>query len=158
MRSASASAYRSGSREIVSSTIARIVPQADATARTFPIEIDLANADHKLLPGMFTWVNVPAGAPGKRLLVPKDAIVQRGQQKQIFVVRPGEKEQPTAYPLSVTTGLESRGLIEVQAPGLTAGEMVVCRGNEHIFMPTPVTASPISDAAASSQPATKEVR
>ncbi|MBL8878417.1 MAG: efflux RND transporter periplasmic adaptor subunit [Phycisphaerales bacterium] len=142
----------------LASTIARVVPQADASARTFPIEIDLNNADHKILPGMFAWAHVPAGAPGKRLLVPKDAIVQRGQLKQIFVVRPGEKEQPTAFPVSVTTGMETQGLIEVQAAGLAVGEMVVCRGNEGIYMPTPVIATPMVTTGATSQPSPIESR
>lgn len=132
--------------------ITRVIPQADPSARTFPIEIDLSNANHVLLPGMFVWAYVPAGAPGKRLLVNKDAIVQRGQLKQIFVVRGGDGAQPTAYPLNVTTGMEMRGMVEVQAIGLRAGEMVVCRGNEHLFMPTPVIPMSLPDPSATTQP------
>lgn len=137
-------------------TVTRVIPLADTTARTFPIEIDLRNSDHALLPGMFVWAHIPAGAQKNRLLVNKDAIVQRGQIKQIFVVRSGADNQQTAYPMNVTTGMEIRGMVEVQAAGLQAGEMVVCRGNEHLFMPTPVIPMSLSDDPAPPPPAEAE--
>ncbi|MBI5866567.1 MAG: efflux RND transporter periplasmic adaptor subunit, partial [Planctomycetes bacterium] len=126
--------------------IARVVPLANPSARTFPIEIDLPNPDHKVLPGMFVRANVPAGPPGKRLMVSKDAIVAQGTSKQIFVVRdapaggppgappggggpPGGSDRaaaaPTkmAMPLTVTTGLELGTEVEIDAAGLKAGDL-----------------------------------
>jgi multidrug efflux pump subunit AcrA (membrane-fusion protein) len=35
--------------------ITRVIPVANPAARTFPVEIDLPNAEHTLLPGMFCW-------------------------------------------------------------------------------------------------------
>jgi len=117
--------------------ISRVIPTGDASARTFPVEIDLPNADHRLLAGMFAWVFVPAGDPGPRLLAPKDALVTRGSVTQVFVVR---RQGPTAMavPVVVETGLEWGALIEVRGPGLKAGEQVVVRGNERLFGPMPV--------------------
>jgi multidrug efflux pump subunit AcrA (membrane-fusion protein) len=128
--------------------ITRVIPVANPAARTFPVEIDLPNADHTVLPGMFCWVRVPAGPPGRRLLAHRDAIVARGTSKQVFVVR-REGNATAALPVTVTTGLEVGGEIEVSSAELQAGDLLVVRGNERLFGPTPV--EPMMSAA--SQPA-----
>jgi HlyD family secretion protein len=166
-------------------TVSRVIPLAMPAARTFPVEIDLPNPDHTLLPGMFVWVNVPCGPPGKRLMVSKDAIVSHGGSKQVYVVRTappsgggkadrnGAKESDgvtkapavdagppasgpgaaapvhTAMPIAVTTGLEIGNEIEVQASGLSAGDLVVVRANERLFGPTPVIPVPNTTEQAS---------
>ncbi len=121
-------------------TIARIIPRALENARTFPVEIDLPNPDLDLLPGMFAWAHVPAGPAGTRLLVEKDAVVPRGDQKHVFLVRPDGNGGYLAMPLAVETGLEHEGRIEVRGPGLQAGAIVVIRANERLlpFMPNQV--------------------
>lgn len=141
----------------LSAKIARIVPRATMQARTFPVEIDVANADHALLPGMFVWAHVPAGAAGRRLMVSKDAVVANGPAKQVFVIRPGPGGGQLALPLPVTTGLERAGEVAVDAPGLQAGDLVVVRANERLFGPTPVVvttaAAPPATQAAAEPPA-----
>lgn len=135
----------------VAARIARVIPRAAPAARTFPIEIDLPNQDHTLLPGMFVWTYVPAGPRGKRLMVHKDAIVSRGPAKQVFVIRPGAGDGKMAIPTPVTTGLEVAGEIEIQAAGIQAGDLVVTRANERLFAPTPVLPT-LRDAPAATQP------
>lgn len=135
--------------ETVAGTITRVIPRADASAHTFPIEIDVPNGAHTLLPGMFVYAHVPAGPDEERLMVNKDAIVARGTSKTIFVVREGEKGASMALPLGVVTGLELSGEIEVRSEQLRAGDLVVCRGNERLFGPSPVIPLPLNGAAAS---------
>ncbi len=118
--------------------ISRVIPKATPSARTFPVEIDVPNENHRLLPGMFAWVNVPCGPSGERLMVSKDAIVARGREKNIFVVRPGP-EGTMAMPVPVVTGIEMGEMIEIQGPGLSAGDQAVSRANERLHGPTPVT-------------------
>jgi HlyD family secretion protein len=137
----------------MSGTVARVIPRAAMQARTFPVEIDVPNADHTLLPGMFVWVHVPAGAPGKRLMVNRDAVVSSGPAKTIFVIRPGPGGVQMAMPTPVTTGLELGGEVEVQAVGLQAGELVVTRANERLYGPSPVIVMPASNPEPTSQPA-----
>lgn len=132
----------------IPATIARVVPKA--AARTFPVEIDLPNPRHELLPGMFVWTHVPSGPPGNRLFVPMDAVVARGRDKTVWVVRDTQAGK-TAIPLPAVTGLASGDAIEVQAEGLRAGDKVVIRANERLFGPSPVA---VLDAPAGSQPAT----
>lgn len=131
---------------IVSGVVARVIPRATPTARTFPVEIDVPNLDHALLPGMFVWANVAAGPATKRLMVSKDAIVTRGGLRQVFVVRPSEAGT-MAVPVGVETGLELGGEIEIRSGELSAGDVVVVRANERLHGPTPVSLTP-----AASQP------
>lgn len=139
----------------VSGAITRVVPQATAAARTFPVEIELPNKDHRLLPGMFVWANVPSGPPGERLMIDKDAVVQDGLSKRIFVVRPGANDTKMAMPLAVTTGLELGGRISVQAAGLAAGDLVVARANERLYGPTPIVAVPLEDSSSPGAPTSR---
>lgn len=131
--------------------LSRVIPKASPNARTFPVEIDLANKEHKLLPGMFVWAHVPAGANTKKLMAPRDAIVARGTTKQVFVIRPeppapggapgGTRATPPgelAIPVDVATGLEIGEEIEISSAALKAGDRVVSRANERLYGPTPV--------------------
>jgi len=118
--------------------IGRIIPDADPKARTFPIEIDVANPETTLKAGMFARADVPSGPSGPRLVVPKDAIVRRGPTSQIFVVRPEGEGLPKAVPMPVEVDTEILDDVTVKADGLKAGDLVVVRGNELMFGPTPV--------------------
>ncbi len=135
----------------ITATVSRVIPRASPTGQTFPIEADVPNADHTLLPGMFVWMTAPSGAPGKRIMVNKDAIVTRGGLKQIFVVRAGDGGAQMALPLTVSTGLELGSEIEVSGADLRAGEPVVCRANERLYAPTEVIPRPLSTADAPSR-------
>jgi RND family efflux transporter MFP subunit len=147
---APATVYFEALDKTYSATVSRVIPRATTAARTFPIEIDLPNEDHALLAGMFAWAYVPAGPTGRRLMVHKDAIVSRGLSKQVFVIRPGQGDGKMAIPMPVTTGLEVAGEIEIQAPGLQAGDVLVTRANERLFGPTPVVL--VSPDAPATQP------
>ena len=87
-------------------------------------------------------------------MVSKDAIVPRGPSKQVYVVRPGQDGGLMAIPMSVTTGMEIGHDIEIAAVGLRAGDRVVCRGNERLHGPTPITISdgPATQPSESSPP------
>lgn len=131
--------------EMREAEVSRVIPRATEAARTFPVEIDLPNEDHRLLAGMFVWTHVPAGPPGKRLMVNKDALVVRGAAKQIFVVQPGREGGKMAMPTPVTTGMELGGQIEVRGPGLQPGAEVVVRANERLYGPTPVSTTMLDE-------------
>lgn len=133
--------------ETFTAEIARVIPQANPAARTFPVEIDLPNPQRRLLPGMFVRAQVPRGPSGPRLLAPRDAIVLQGLNKQVWVVRSVGDGPPMAMPVPVTTGLQAGTLVEVIGEGLQAGDQVVVRANERLFMPGPVAPTPMSGAA-----------
>lgn len=124
--------------------VARLVPRGSPSARTFPVEIDLPNADHQILPGMFVWAHVPAGATTRRLMVSRDAIVARGTSKTAFVIRPGPNGGQMAIPVAVTTGIEVDGTVEIDGEGIHAGDLLVVRANERLHGPSPVLATPLT--------------
>jgi membrane fusion protein, multidrug efflux system len=59
---------------------------ASAT-RTMQVEVDLPNADHTLLPGMYAMVDFAVSTPAGVPLVPDDALVFRGGKTYVPVVR-----------------------------------------------------------------------
>lgn len=137
--------------------IARVVPRATASARTFPIEIDLPNADHALLPGMFVWAYVPGGPVGIRTMVNRDAIVSQGPSKQVFIVQKGEAGAALAVPVPVTTGMELEGEIEVRSDAVKPGMSVVIRANERLHGPSPVLPMPAADVPSGGPPTSQPV-
>lgn len=117
--------------------VAQIVPQGDLRARTFPVDVRVTNTIVDDVPelksGMFAQATLATGPEMQGLLVPKDAIVLGGRRPQVFVV---DRESPqdktgTARPVPVELGVASESMIQVLG-ALSAGELVVTRGNERI--------------------------
>lgn len=131
--------------------VSRLIPQADQRARTFPVEVDIANPTGVLKAGMFARCAAPAGPKTLQLVVPKDAVVLRGSVSMVFVVR-SSKDGFTATPLPVEVLSEVVDHVAVTAAGLTAGDQVVVRGNESMFGPSSVIPVP-AVGLATSQPA-----
>jgi RND family efflux transporter MFP subunit len=117
--------------------VARRIPDADPQARTVPVEVDVANEDGLLMAGMFARVAVPNGPRARSLVVPKDAVVVRGQQQVMFVVTQ-TSDGTMATPMAVTIISEIGDRVAVSSEGLTEAARVVVRGNEYMFGPTPI--------------------
>jgi RND family efflux transporter MFP subunit len=116
----------------VEGRIISIVPQAEKEARTFPVKVEVANKDHVIKSGMVARVSFLIGEPALVKLVPKDAIVENGGSKFLYVVNNG-----TAQPMPVSTGIAYKDLIEVIGP-VETGQLVVIRGNERLQPGQPV--------------------
>lgn len=145
-----------------SGTVARVIPDADERARTFPVDIDVQNPGGELRAGMFVRAEVPAGPRGLRMVVPKDAVILRGETKWTFVVRDAAPIA-RAEPLEVETISELADELAVKSAKLSPGDQVIVRGNENMSGPGPVIVTKVhaSEAAAvkapsplASQPAT----
>jgi len=112
----------------VTGTIRAVVPRADPQARTFPVKISVPNREGKIGVGMLAQVRIPVGGMQKATMVPKDAIVSRGDQKTVWIVS-GDN---AVRPVQVETGLAQGEWIEVRGE-LKAGDRIVTRGNERLF-------------------------
>ena len=121
--------------------VSRVIPFADERARTFPIDIDIANPKGRLMAGMFVRAMVPSGPKTRQLLVPKDAVLMRGATRMVYVVRTTDKGQMAVVAL-VEIVAEVLDCVAVKAPGLSAGDQGVVRGNEQMRGPGPVIARP----------------
>jgi membrane fusion protein (multidrug efflux system) len=76
------------------------------------------------------------------VVVPEEAVIARGQQRFVFVVRDG-----VATAREVTTGERLPGKVEI-ARGLTAGDTIVRIGQDqlHVEKPTPIVVPPPAGA------------
>lgn len=102
-----------------SSFIDYIYPSLSAETRTARVRFTLPNSDGQLKPQMFTNVEIMIGL-GKRLLIPKDAIIDTGIRKVVYV----DKGEGYFVPHEVMTGLRDDENVEI-LKGLKAGDKVV---------------------------------
>ncbi|UCG11152.1 MAG: efflux RND transporter periplasmic adaptor subunit [Deltaproteobacteria bacterium] len=112
--------------------IAAIIPVGDAASRSFPVKVSIDNPENRIKGGMLCRVSLAIGKPNSVLAVPKDAVVNMGQEHLLFVVHDG-----VAQPLPVQLGDASDSMIEVKGP-LEPGMQVVTRGNERLRPGQPV--------------------
>lgn len=131
--------------------VARIVPQADLLSRSFPVKVLLDNrvvdGQPVLRGGMLARAWLPVGRIGDAVVVPKDALVLGGATPLVYAVE-GAVDGPapsggvagssTVRPVPVTLGAAAGGSVEVVGP-ITAGTLVVIRGNERLRPGTPVS-------------------
>ena len=103
-----------------------VIPQADETTRTFPVKVELPNAKLAIKGGMLARVTLRVGEGRTSTLVPKDALVTRGEGVFVYVV-----EADTVRFVPVVLGVAQDTSVEVQGP-LQSGELVVVRGNERL--------------------------
>lgn len=121
------------SGRVFEGTVVAVVPVADDMARTFPLRVEVANADGALKDGMLCRVEVPLEAEREALLVPKDAIVPRGDASFVVLVVDG---RASIVPVTVGRGYDAK--VEVTGAAVRAGAVVVTRGNERLRDGTPV--------------------
>lgn len=102
----------------------RIVPAGDRSSRTFRFEVVLANPEGFLKSGMFARVTLPRETTRQALLVPRSALVHRGQLEGVYVVQRDEPDRPTARLRWIRTGEGVGDEVEVLS-GLAEGEVYV---------------------------------
>jgi RND family efflux transporter MFP subunit len=103
--------------------VSLVSPVVDATTRTVKVRIELDNGDLSLRPGMFADVELSADL-GRRLSVPKDAVLRTGTRSVVFV----SPEDGSFDPREVELGLELPDRWEITR-GLSAGERVLAAAN-----------------------------
>ena len=81
----------------VEGMVRAVVPRADSMARTFPAKISITNPDGKIAVGMLAKVYLPIGRSTEAVIIPKDAVVEQGDQKFVYRI----KEDDTTERLNV---------------------------------------------------------
>jgi Cu(I)/Ag(I) efflux system membrane fusion protein len=100
-----------------------ILPEIAPATRTLKVRIEVANADGRLVPGMFATVSFASAAKKEVLLVPTEAVIQTGKRTVVMVAQ-GEGGFVST---DVDIGGESNGQTEIRS-GLKAGQKVVVSG------------------------------
>lgn len=104
-----------------------LVAQADRISRTFPVKVDIPNPARTIKSGMVSRVTLRVGRPHDGMMIPKDALVLRGNKEFVFLVRENTVDQ-----IPVTSGVQMDDLVEIMGT-LRAGMTVVTEGNERLF-------------------------
>ena len=76
----------------VDTVVERIVPAGDPVSRTYSVTLVLDNSEGTIKSGMFARVHFARG-DRQALLVPRSAIVERGQLRGLFVVGPDDHRE-----------------------------------------------------------------
>lgn len=103
-----------------------IDPHIDVNGRALSIRARLDNPDLILRPGLFARIRVKGQVKRNVLVVPEAAIVPRGEEKIIYMVRDGQ-----AVEAKVTLGSRANGLVEI-LDGLAEDAMVVTAGQQKL--------------------------
>lgn len=103
----------------VSGTVDLVYPQVNPEARSVKVRMVVANEKNVLQPGQIGWVEFERPAR-KALVVPRDAVIDTGTQRYVFV----DEGRGTLTPRLVELGNDLGGELEVRG-ALTAGERVV---------------------------------
>jgi len=109
-----------------SGTVARNSHTLDPKTRTLTVELDVANTDAALAPGMFPIVSWPVHRPGPSLLVPATSVVVTTERT--FVIR---NQAGKAEWVNVKKGVAQGDLIEVTG-ALKPGDIVIKRPSDEI--------------------------
>lgn len=104
--------------QTITGSVSQIVPAADPASRTFIVKIDLP-VNSAIRSGLFGRAHFSKGTK-ETLLVPRDAVVERGQMRAVYVVG----QDKTAQLRLVTVGNSSDAGVEILS-GLSAGEQLV---------------------------------
>ncbi len=113
--------YQSG--EALRATVNYIYPTLDPVSRTVKVRLTVKNPGLMLKPEMFANVEINV-APGARLAIPRDAVLDSGLRQIVYV----EKKPGTYEMRQVTLGVRGEQYVEV-LKGIKKGERVVTSGN-----------------------------
>ncbi len=116
-------------------TVARLAQALDPKTRTMAIELDVANPDGTLAPGMYPAVKWPVRRARPALYVPRTSVVTTTERT--FVVR---SQNGRAQWVDIRKGAAEGDLVEVFGD-LKAGDMVVRRATDELREGTPLKPS-----------------
>ena len=124
-------------------TITVINPKIDINTRNVQVRATLKNPKHKLLPGMYTTVNVTTGLTQRYITLPRTAITFNPFGATVYRVEDigkDEKGRPKliAKQSFVTTG-DTRGDQIAILKGVNEGETIVTSGQIKLRNGSPVT-------------------
>jgi len=104
-------------------TVAR---SADPVTRTFQVEVEVENSRRLFKPGMFARAEIVIERFEDILVVPRAAVVDRGQAKYIYIVR-GDR----VHLQEISLGTEFNGYSQAVS-GLNPGDTIVTIGQDYL--------------------------
>jgi len=129
--------------EVFTGTVETINPVVDPESRTGRVTVLLRNGDQRIKPGMYAEVSLDAEALPDRILVPRAAILERGEgrRRTMLFVYEGDERQGLAKWRYVKTGRENEEYVEILPSDegtVEPGETVLVDGHAYLAHDTPV--------------------
>ncbi len=131
--------------EVLQARVESVNPLVDPETSSARVTLVLANPRGALRPGMFARVSVDAQSYPDRILIPRGAVVERGEGRRqvVFMLRGADGEgRGMAEWRYVTTGYRNETHVEVVANPETSmlepGEIVLVDGHHYLAHDTPV--------------------
>ena len=109
-----------------------LAPSPESVARLYRLELELANPDGDLLPGMFLRAQVVKTVVPDAFSIPIYSVITRNNEQFVFVVRDG-----VVHKQPVVLGIMEKWMIQA-AEGLKAGDMLVIDGHREVEEGQPV--------------------
>lgn len=109
-----------------------VSPEVDVASRAVTMKASIPNQDAELRAGQFANAVLVLKERPDALIVPEAAIVPRGGESLVFVVRDGE-----AHRHEVRLGAREPGRVQI-LEGITPGDTVVVAGQQRLADGTPV--------------------
>jgi RND family efflux transporter MFP subunit len=127
----------SSSGRKIEGTVTRFADSVQTSTRTMNTEVDVPNADGKLIPGMYAQVHLHLADIPDALSVPIDGVDGLGTSvQQSYVVRNG-----VVHLVTVTVGIQTPNRVEILS-GLKAGDRVIVGRHTGLFDGEHVDAQP----------------
>jgi HlyD family secretion protein len=126
--------------------IARISPVLDPATRTATVEVEIPNTNNALKAEMFARVTIDLASQRRAVLIPREALVYRGQQPGVYVM---QDKRPVFR--NIETGLTRGDEVEVLA-NLDAGTTVVTRGATMLTEGDQVRIAPTGERKSAAEP------
>jgi RND family efflux transporter MFP subunit len=118
--------------------VARFSVDVSGATRTMHTEVDIPNANGKLIPGTYAEADITLGNNPAALVVPLQAIDRQGDQTSVMVVDTDNRIQIK----QVTLGIQMPDYVAVTS-GLDAGEKVVVSDRSGLKTGQTVQAKPL---------------
>jgi RND family efflux transporter MFP subunit len=119
--------------EVFRGVVESINPVVEHQTRTARVTISVRNPDGRVLPGMYARVTLAARRFPDRVMVPREAILERDRRTMLFVFE-GKADSGRAKWRYVNIGLSNEHYVEVMAEGpedgmVEPGELVLVSGH-----------------------------
>jgi len=110
-------------KKLFEGKVKKIGLEADASNRTFPVEIEVNNRERILRPGMLARVTFNKRVDQDQVVIPRHTILERDSGRIVYVVDKGK-----AFQREVSTGISQREKVQILV-GLGRGEQLVVEGH-----------------------------
>ena len=116
----------SASSDEIISTVSYVSPSADPMNKLYTVKSYIDNPESKIRPGMSAKATISLESAENAIVIPSNAIINRGDKKFVFVV-----EDDLAIEKEIETGIDTGEFVEILS-GLEFDEKIIIEGQFYV--------------------------